>query len=92
MYMDLAFLYPMAGGGALALALFLKPAIAGRKFFRLGANLCNSGLAALAVGSFLQGVMDIAGTASKHIMWFFALGALMVAAAIPPLFLLGKNG
>jgi hypothetical protein len=83
MHMDLAFLYPLAGGGALALALFLKPAIVGGKFFRLGANLYNSGLAALAVGSFLQGVMDIAGTASKYIIWFFVSGACMVAAAIP---------
>jgi hypothetical protein len=84
--MDLMFLHPLVGGLSLAFAAWLKPKLLKGAFFRLGFNIFNSGIACLTAGSFLNGIMEVAGTSSKHVFWFFLFGAILVAASLPPMF------
>lgn len=77
------FLFPLLGGvavyGLLALVL---PAVTKRRGWRAGLNLYNSGIAALTVGSLLQGVFEIAGTASVYTAVFFVFGVIFAVMGI----------
>ena len=79
------FLYPLLGGAAfytlLGLLLPAAPSVAG---YRLFYNLHNSGVATLSAASLLQGILEIAGTASAYTVplsyagWTLAGGGLAV--------------
>jgi hypothetical protein len=77
------FLYPLLGGSLIYLLIdLLVPAIKTRPAYRLFCNLHNAGLAALTVGSFLKGILDIAGAESPYSHWFFYAGWLLLAAGM----------
>lgn len=77
------FLYPLLFG-TLAYILILKlvPDVAYFSGYRLFYNIYNSGIAALTVGSFLKGILDIAGTDSPYTKFFYAAGLGFAAAGI----------
>lgn len=81
--MTYMFLYPLIGGALPALPLWL---LAGRGRHvpqsRVAYNLYNAGIATLTVGSFLVGVLEIAGTASTYTFVMRLIGAGLVVAAL----------
>jgi hypothetical protein len=80
--MEYMFLYPLIGGFIIKfLSTLVRGEYAhGRK--RVGVNLYNSGLAALTCGALLRGIVEIAGTDSVYIRWFFIAGWVMAAIGI----------
>ena len=81
--MDWMFLYPLLGGSLIYLMIdLLLPAIKAQRSYRLFCNLYNAGIAALTAGSFLKGILEIAGAASPYLPWFFGAGWLLVAAGM----------
>ncbi|MDR1796418.1 MAG: hypothetical protein LBR44_03085 [Clostridiales Family XIII bacterium] len=84
--MDFMFLYPTVGGGGfLGLCLLLKRGEAASGF-RFGFNAYNSGLAALTAGALLQGIVEIAGTGSGLIKYFFIAGCALCATGSAALY------
>ncbi len=76
--MSLMFLYPLVGGTAVFMLLWLYRAAPERMpRYRASYNLYNSGIATLTVGSMLNGVFEIAGTNSPYITVFWAAGWLL---------------
>lgn len=77
------FLYPLLGG---AVAYFMIdrfcPFIIRFVAYRIGYNSYNSGIGALTVGSFLQGVLEIAGTNSPYLLIFTIIGWLAIAIGV----------
>lgn len=77
------FLYPFLGG---ALGYFLidrfSPLITRFVIYRIGYNSYNSGIGALTVGSFLKGILEIAGTNSNYLVFFTILGWLSIAIGL----------
>jgi hypothetical protein len=74
--MTFMFLYPLLGGTVVYLLLWALP-----KAWRPGRfaiNVYNSGIATLAVGSALRGVLDIAGTSSPYQPVFMIAGIAMM--------------
>ena len=77
--MDYMFLYPLLMGAAPYLLLaVLLPRIRRRRFSRAAFNLYNSGIAALTTGAMLNGILEIAGTASTYQPLFMAVGWIFV--------------
>jgi len=86
------FLYPLIGGilyFLLRVIMFFRNSRASRD--RVCFNLYNSGIATLTVGSFLKGMMDIAGTSSKFVILYYQIGWLFIASSII-LFMIRKYG
>jgi surface polysaccharide O-acyltransferase-like enzyme len=77
--MDYMFLYPLIGGLVIKVLSMLLHGDYSRGVKRVGVNLYNSGLAALACGALLRGIVEIAGTDSVYISWFFVAGWVMAA-------------
>jgi len=84
-FMTWMFLYPLIGGAWLYLLIVrLVPGASQTDAHRLAFNLYNSGIAALTAGSFLKGILDIAGTSSPYTPiflvagWLFALAGLLM--------------
>lgn len=81
--MTYMFLYPLAGGVLPALILWaLASRGVGVPRNRAAENLWNAGIAALTVTSFLQGVFEIAGTASDYTLVIRFMGAGLAGAAV----------
>lgn len=81
--MSLMFLYLLLGGALGYFLLWLiAPGVYLSKWYRLGYNLYNSGIAALTVGGFFKGILDIAGTESDYTRMFSILGWGMTAAGL----------
>lgn len=77
------FLYPLAGGcGLYALLALARPAGHAHPAYRLFANLYNAGIAALTAGSFLRGILEIAGAASVYAWCLPALGWALAALGL----------
>lgn len=76
------FLYPLAGGLLIYLVSRAKFGSGDSENFRSFSNLYHSGIAALTVGSFLKGVLEIAGTGSVYLPYFFIVGFVMVLFGI----------
>ncbi len=77
----------LAGGALFYLMLNQLPAIRHRRFYRLFTNVLNTSAAVLVVGMLLRGIIDIAGSASVYIVWYFTVAKFgLILAAI--LFLL----
>jgi hypothetical protein len=73
------FLYPLLGGGLFYLLLgLLFPEINSFSGYRLFYNLYNSGIALLTAGSLLKGILEIAGTGSSYLKFYYILGFVMM--------------
>ena len=79
------FLFPLAGGLLIYLVSRAKVDIEDVERFRSFSNLYHSGIATLTVGSFLKGVLEIAGTDSVYLLYFYIVGFGMVLLGILPL-------
>lgn len=90
--MSLMFLYPLGGSCFYALLAMLRPGRLEGGGGRLGRNLLNSGIAALAVGSLLTGILEIAGSSSPYPPWFAGIGWCFAAAGCVLLLLPGGPG
>jgi len=88
-HMTWLFLYPLLGGCVIfALLALLAPRAVARRFWPAARALYGCGLGTLMAGSLLQGIFEIAGTASPYTTVFFVVGALLavggvVAACLP---------
>lgn len=77
------FLYPLIGGALIYFLIErLIPGISRSPGYRLFYNIYNSGIATLTAGSFLKGILDIAGTSSTYTIVFSAIGWLFAAAGL----------
>jgi hypothetical protein len=77
------FLYPLLGGALFYFLLErLKPDMTRFAPFRFGYNSYNSGIATLTVGSFLKGILEIAGTDSPYLVFFTIIGWLFIAVGV----------
>lgn len=82
-YMAFMFLYSLLGGSLFYLALFKSvPRLIESKGFRIFYNLYNSGIATLIVGSFMAGILEIAGTGSDYQKYFFIAGFSLIGITI----------
>lgn len=91
-YMTWMFLYPLMGGAFYYFAIgLLLPEAYKEKEYRLFYNLYNSGIALLTVGSFEQGIFEIAGTNSPYVKYYFILGTLFCGAGIIIMLLVGLH-
>lgn len=87
-FMTFAFLCPLIGGVLFYMTLWLVcPTVWKRPYYRLMVNLLNSGVAVLAVGCFLKGVFQIAGTDSPLLICYWISGSAFLTAALVVLFL-----
>lgn len=69
------FLYPLLGGVLLFFVmLVLIPDVSEFVGYRTFLNSYNSGIATLTLGSFLKGILVIAGTSSPYIVFFYGVG------------------
>jgi hypothetical protein len=80
--MDYMFLYPLIGGFVIKILSMLLQGDYSHGLKRVGVNLYNSGLTALACGALLRGIVEIAGTDSVYISWFFVAGWAMAACGM----------
>lgn len=86
------FLYPMIGGAVFYLLLgLLLPKINCFAGYRVLYNLYNSGIALLAVGSLLKGIMEIAGTNSSYLKYYYMFGYGFIAIGLVFLVILVAN-
>lgn len=82
-YMTWMFLYPLVGGAVLYSIICLTiPGVIRLQQYRFFFNLYNSGIATLTLGSFLKGILHIAGTDSVYTACFDAAGWAMTAAGL----------
>jgi len=82
-YMTWMFLYPLAGGALLySMICIAVPGVIRLPQYRIFFNLYNSGIATLTLGSFLKGILYIAGTDSAYTAYFDAAGWGMAAAGL----------
>lgn len=82
-YMTYMFLYPLLGGALFyGIIMLLIPSIVNKKRYRFFYNIYNSGIAVLTVGSFLRGIMEIAGTFSTYLMAYTLVGWLCIIISI----------
>ena len=90
--MTYLFVYPLAGGTVFYMIIkMLFPLITGFTGYRMFFNLYNSGLAALMAGSLLTGIVEIAGTESVYIKFFYYTGGGMILAGFMVLGMLMVN-
>ena len=81
--MSWMFLYPLLGGTLVYLLIeLLIPAVKNSTGFRLFFNTYNSGIAILTVGSFLNGILEIAGADSPYTIIFNAVGWILTMAGL----------
>ena len=74
------FLYPLMGGILFfPVSGILISRISNYSGERMFFNIYNSGVATLTVGSFLKGIMDIAGTSSQYVVWYYQIGWVCIA-------------
>lgn len=78
-YMLYAFVFPLVGGAVpfLLLSFYNK-----RPPGKVSCNLYHSGIAALTVGSFFQGALEIYGTTNRLVTIYWWLGTTFVLAGI----------
>lgn len=86
------FLYPLLGG---VLFYFIIYGFANKVFkfkgYRLFFNIHNSGIATLTFGSFLKGVLEIAGADSIYLVYYNVVGGLFITAGLILLFIMAAN-
>lgn len=76
------FLYPLVGGTFLFLLLhWVHPRVYPRRY-RLFYNAHFAGIAALTLGSFFQGILEIAGASSALLPLFYYIGLGLLCAGL----------
>jgi hypothetical protein len=86
------FLYPLLGGAVLYSAITLfSPNIIKFAGYRGFYNIYNSGIATLTFGSFLKGVLEIAGTNSDYLVFFYTVGGVFIVAGLVMMFVMVIN-
>jgi hypothetical protein len=81
--MTFMFRYPLIGGvGFYLITGFLFPSMKSFIGYRPAYNIYNSGIALLTVGSFLQGIFEIAGTNSPFLDYYYIAGWTFIGAAL----------
>lgn len=86
------FLYPLLGGVLFYLILDrLNSGMTRFAPYRVGYNSYNSGIATLTVGSFLKGILEIAGTNSPYLPFFTVVGWLFIAVGVTLFILLAVS-
>jgi hypothetical protein len=76
--MTYMFLYPLIGG---LLFLFIHLFLLNKSSKKVKSwlyTLLHMSVATLSMGSFLKGVLDIAGTGSFFIQWFYYIGYILI--------------
>lgn len=82
-WMSNAFLYVLVcGAGLFLLIKFLAPKLILRPQYRLFFNLYNTGLALLADGMILKGIIEIAGGSSLYTEIFVTTGWVLLAVSL----------
>lgn len=75
------FLWPLLGGSLVYYIIEKsRPSLVSTSYFRVFSNLYNAGIATLTAGSFLQGIIEIAGASSDYIPYFFLMGGTFIVA------------
>jgi hypothetical protein len=83
------FLYPLIGGSLFySLILVFANCIVRFNGYRMFFNIYNSGIAILTFGSFLKGIIDIAGADSKHLIFYYVIGILFVVIGLILIFIM----
>jgi len=86
------FLYPLIGGVLFYFIIeFFLPNVKCFVGYRVFYNIYNSGIALLTVASFLQGIVEVAGTNSPYVTIYFKLGYLCVAVGVFILIIMNSN-
>ena len=86
-FMLYAFLWPLAGGALpfVELAMLDRRQPKGRS-----CGLWHAGIAALTVGSIVQGVLEIYGTTNRLVNVYWYVGGLLIAAAMIDQYVFGR--
>lgn len=86
------FLYPLLGGSVFysVINLFF-PNIIKVASYRMFYNIYNSGIATLTFGSFLKGILDIAGTNSEYLVFFYITGGAFISVGLIMMFIMVIN-
>lgn len=69
-YMTYMFIYPLFGGALLTML--------NKKNNKSASNLFNCGIVTLVLGSFINGVLEIAGAMSNFIMIYYIFGIILI--------------
>lgn len=78
--MSLLFLFPLLGGAVPFILMWaFVPHASDVQNYRFSYNCYHSGIAALAAGSLLKGVLEIAGTSSPYLIAFTVCGWMLFA-------------
>jgi hypothetical protein len=86
------FLYPLLGGALFYFVIvWFIPGTIKISGYRVFFNSYNSGIAVLTFGSFLKGILEIAGTSSPYTVLFYEAGVLFIASGLILLFVLVMN-
>jgi hypothetical protein len=72
----------MLGGALFYLLLQQIPNLRHRRFYRLFVNTLNTAVAFTVVGMMLRGIIDIAGSSSNYIVWYFNIAGIGFALAL----------
>jgi hypothetical protein len=76
-------MYLVTLGGALFYLLLQQiPNLRHRRFYRLFVNTLNTAVAFTVVGMMLRGIIDIAGSSSNYIVWYFNIAGIGFALAL----------
>jgi len=82
------FLYPLLGG---VLFFFIierfSPHIINFSGYRAFCNTYNSGVATLTFGSLLKGILEIAGTNSSYLVFFYVVGGGFIVVGLIIMFI-----
>lgn len=76
-YMTWMFLYPLIGGALFFFVIHIAmPHIIKFSGYRIFFNSYNSAIAVMSFGSFLKGILEIAGTESPYTIYFYVAGGM----------------
>jgi hypothetical protein len=77
------FLYPLLGGALMYFIIGrLIPHITKLAGYRVFFNIHNSGIATLTLASLLKGILEIAGTNSPYLEYYYMGGGILIAVGL----------
>jgi len=77
------FLYPLLGGALFYFIIrFFIPHTIKFAGYRVFLNIYNSGIATMTVASFIKGVIEIAGTNSLYLEYYYMAGGLFIIVGL----------
>ncbi|TFG81449.1 MAG: hypothetical protein E4G74_04125 [Erysipelotrichales bacterium] len=66
----------LLAGAVFYILMHQIPGLRHRRFYRLFTNVLNTSVAVLVIGMLLRGIIDIAGSSSNYIIWYFNLSLI----------------